>query len=222
MRFDILFIALSAVFAAANLFCIIFFYQKTAQFITKIFIVPFLTVFYILSANVFLFTVVAAALLCWAGDILLVKRRGAIGISAGVLGGIAAFFCGNICYIISILHFVSFSKSVCLILAAVAFIFVLLFLAFIPVARAEHILKIMAAFYGAALLTLAFCAVILFTIYKDAACAAILAESLCLIVSDLILACSYKNGAGRIANFFVMLFYVAAQFCLLTGLVYKQ
>jgi hypothetical protein len=218
MRFGVLFMALSAVFAAANLFCVIFFYKKPAQAFTKICIMPFLALYYVFSARTLLVTAAAAAVLSWLGDILLVQRRG----GAAVTGGIAAFFCGNVCCTVSISRFAAVTGGVYPPFAAVYFVFALTLLTVIPWTPAgrgaPRVLTAAAVLYGASLLTLAFYAALLFHLRGDAASAVIFAGALCLTVSDIILAYAYRCKSGRRANFFVMLFYIAAQFCLLPGL----
>jgi uncharacterized membrane protein YhhN len=212
MSAGVLFALVAAVFAAANLFCIIFFYQKPAQALTKVCIMPLLAVYYALSAGIFLPAALAAALFCWLGDIFLVKRRGV----AVIVCGIAAFFAGNLCYAASILRFVDFPGADGIrIAAAIAVIAVVLVFMFV---RTRHILDAAAALYGLALTGLAVCAAALLVQRKDSAAAAILAGALCLIVSDICLAAGYRGNAGRLSNFAVMILYIAAQFCLLSGL----
>ncbi|MDR1256831.1 MAG: lysoplasmalogenase [Spirochaetaceae bacterium] len=212
MPVDVLFALAAAVFAAANLFCVIFFYQKPAQALTKACIMPFLAVYYALSARVFLPSALTAALLCWLGDIFLAKRRG----SAVVVCGIAAFLAGNVCYTASILRFTNFPDATAVLSGIACATLVLVFMLALPPRR---LLDATAAFYGAALLVLALCAAALLIRRKDAASAAVFTGVLCLIVSDICLALGYRGNAGRLSNFVVMLLYAAAQFCLLSGLV---
>jgi uncharacterized membrane protein YhhN len=212
MNAGILFAIAAAVFAAANLFCVIFFYQKPAQALTKVCIMPFLAVYYVLSARIFLPAAFAAALFCWLGDIFLVKRHGV----AVIVCGIAAFFAGNVCYAASILRFGGFSGSIAVCACIAGAALVLVFVLALP---PRSLLKAAAAFYGLALLVLALCASALLIRRKDGAAAAVFAGVFCLGVSDTVLALGYRGNAGRLSNFVVMLLYAASQFCLLSGLV---
>jgi hypothetical protein len=212
-----LFVALSAVFAAANLVCIAFFYRKAPQALTKICIMPLLAACYALSAKEFLWTAAAAALLSWAGDIFLVKNRGV----ASTIAGIASFFFANLCYSASILRLSRYpvSRSAALTFAVSALFFApLLFAALSLLRRAPCILAAAAALYGLTLFTLTVCAARLFVRRGDAAAAAILVGTLCLSASDTCLALSYRAKTTKRANFIVMALYIAAQFCLLFGL----
>lgn len=216
MNAALLFTVLSAVFAAANLVCIVFFYQKTPQTLTKICIMPLLAACYALSTKEFLWTAAAAALLSWIGDIFLVKKRGAV----SAIGGIAAFFFANLCYAASILRLSRYpvSRSAVIMFAASAVLFApLLFAALSLLRRAPRILAAAAALYGLTLAALVVCAVRLFVLRGDAASAAILAGAICLIASDTCLALSYGGKMTRCANFVIMTLYIAAQFCLLFG-----
>jgi uncharacterized membrane protein YhhN len=206
----VLFTALAAVFAASNLACIVFFYQKPPQTFTKICIMPSLAACYALSAEEFLWTAATAALLSWIGDIFLVQKQG-----APVLAGIAAFFLANLCYAASILHFSRYPVGM-------TALFVLpfglaLFAALIPLFPTSRVLAAVAALYGLTLAALAVCAARLFMRRWDAASAAVLAGALCLSASDTCLARRYRGKMTRASNFAVMSLYIAAQFCLLFG-----
>ena len=220
MNAALLFAVLSAIFAAANLVSIVLFYQKPPQALTKICIMPLLAACYVLSAKEFLWTTAAAALLSWAGDIFLVKVRGA----ASTICGIAAFFFANLCYAASILQISRYpvSGSAVITFAASAPLFVpLLFAALSLLLRAPRALAAAAALYGLTLLALVVCAARLFVLRGEtapAASAAVLAGALCLSASDTCLALSYGGKTTGRANFIVMLLYIAAQFCLLFGL----
>jgi hypothetical protein len=213
----LLFTVLSVVFSAANLVCIVFFYQKAPQSLTKICILPLLAVCYALSAKEFLWTAALAALLSWAGDIFLVKNRGA----ASALGGIAAFFFANICYAASIPHFYPYPVSASSMTGFAVLVPALaaaLFAGLVLLCHAPRALAAAATLYGLTLITLVVCAGRLFIQRGDAASAAVLAGALCLSVSDACLARGFLNKMTKWTNFAVMFLYIAAQFSLLFGL----
>jgi hypothetical protein len=213
----LLFIVLSVISSAVNLVCIVFFYQKTPQALTKICILPLLAACYALSTKEFLWTAAGAALLSWAGDIFLVKKRG----SASALGGIAAFFFANLCYAASIQHFYTYpvsASSMTGFAVLVPSLAAALFAGLVLLCHAPRALAAAAALYGLTLITLVVCAGRLFMWRGDAASAAILSGALCLCVSDACLACGFLNKMTKWTNFVVMLLYIAAQFGLLFGL----
>jgi hypothetical protein len=217
MNAVLLFTVLSAVFSAANLVCIVFFYQKTPQVFTKICILPLLAVCYALSTKEFLWTAALAALLSWVGDIFLVKNPGV----ASTMGGIAAFFFANLCYAASILHFFPYPVSASSIIGFVVLAPVLaaaIFAGLVLLCHAPRALAAAASIYGLTLITLVVCAGRLFMQRGEAASAAVLSGALCLSVSDVCLARSFLNKMTKWINFVVMLLYIAAQFGLLFGL----
>ncbi|MDR0409829.1 MAG: lysoplasmalogenase [Spirochaetaceae bacterium] len=212
MPFSVLSALIAAGFAAANLFCIIFFYQKPAQAFTKICIMPFLALYYALSDGVFLPAVFAAALFFWLGDILFAKRRS----TPVIVCGIATFFAGNLCYSVSLSRFVSFSVGAFLCAVIITAAALVLIFASIPTAR--RFLAAATMFYALSLALLLLHAAALLVQRRDFASFLIFAGILCLTVSDISLARAYRSKANRLSNFLVMFLYSASQFCLLTGL----
>jgi hypothetical protein len=217
MSVIILFTALSIIFASANLVCIVFFYQKPAQIFTKIAIMPLLTIYYTLSAKEFLWTAAVAAFSGWLGDIFLAKKRAKV----FTFCGIAAFFAGNLCYVASILRYGHSNEASFEAVSAAPLALLFAFAMFAVLTLFMHAprgLAAAASLYSLTLFALIAFSAKLFAFRGDYACAIVLAGAVFLCISDAILARSYMSQITRYANFFIMLFYIAAQFCLLSGL----
>jgi uncharacterized membrane protein YhhN len=202
---QILFAVCSALYLAAALSgC------ERARRALKVCLLPLLFGFYAVSAARFLPTVLLAGLAGWTGDIILIGT----GPRRKLTAGIAAFLLGHVFYIISIASFLGGFDWGVLVLAALAVapVMAVIFL----LVRPEKRMVIPVVAYEAVIAAMAVCAFLLLVSRRDTPSALVFAGSLLFIASDVLLA--YSVFRAPLGNAAVMLPYIAAQYCIVSGL----
>ncbi|MDL2228947.1 lysoplasmalogenase [Treponema sp. OttesenSCG-928-L16] len=189
-----------------------FFQREKLRKITKGFLLPLLLVLYILRAEHVLPAVIFAAVFGWIGDILLIRIDKPYHFPLGL----ASFLLGHVCYILTMFivtksfhvpaFIVSFAAAVPLWFGVLKFI------------KAPENMRIPTSVYAAVIELMSLAALQLMIYRMDPAGILIFAGSILFIMSDSILAYFTFRTLPKYGNFWIMLFYIAAQSCILLGL----
>jgi uncharacterized membrane protein YhhN len=198
--------------AAALNYAAIFLGRPKLQGTSKVFLMPFLLGAYVSAADRVLLTVVLALIFGWIGDILLLKGRNKKFFILGLIG----FLIGHLFYIPSFLHFTGgFSLTGLFISGALALPSGIILY---RVIRPIRIMKVPLVLYECTIVAMSLSALQLFLYRRDPVSAAVFAGSLFFLVSDSILGYSNFRKQRKYVSFLIMLFYLAAQGCIVLGL----
>jgi uncharacterized membrane protein YhhN len=190
-----------------------FFGRNLPQKITKILLLPLLLAIYLPGAERVIVAVIPALFFGWCGDILLLKGDDRRFFTLGLV----SFLLGHLCYIPAFLFLTGrFNLPALLVSLAAA----------IPLGIAVHFLmrpdkamSVPTMIYEAVIELMAAAALQLFLFRNDRAGTLIFTGSLFFLISDAILGCFTFRGNPRYGTFLVMLTYIAAQGCIVTGLL---
>jgi uncharacterized membrane protein YhhN len=182
--------------------------------ISKTLLMPVLVIYYFFAAEHFLWPVILAGALGWAGDIFLIKAQRTIRFMLGLLG----FLLGHLCYIWSIWQFIDAVYYPALAAAIIAG----LILAFIiiRIVRPSKLFLIPGSCYILALEAMGVSALSLLLYRKDIPGAAVFGGSLFFLVSDFILAYYTFRRFPRFGHLAVMATYLIAQAGIIIGLAH--
>jgi uncharacterized membrane protein YhhN len=172
-------------------------------------LMPLLLGFYVLGADKIFWPVVLALFLGGAGDIFLLN----INSLKFFRLGLASFLLGHICYIIALLVF-PFNNAVLVISIAVAAALGIVMYRFVHPSREMRIPVIV---YETVIMGMVIFALQTFLVQGPPSGALVLAGSLLFLVSDSILARFTFGKKPVYGDFWVMLTYIPAQFCLVLG-----
>ncbi|GHV77894.1 hypothetical protein AGMMS49942_27150 [Spirochaetia bacterium] len=186
--------------------------NRRLQAITKICLLPVLALYYYFSAGTFLAQVLFALFFGWIGDLFLIKIRKPY----FAIVGIFSFLAGHICYILSMLTFITTIKVTALVISIIV-IFCFELRVFV-ISKPEKKMLIPALCYGLIIAVMFVCALQIMLCLMNAAGFIIFAGSICFIVSDSFLAYySFRKMTKRV-NFLIMLTYITAQACIVVGI----
>ena len=197
------------------------FQKEKLRRISKVLIIPALIVFYLFSArSVYIFTVMALVF-GWIGDILLINKRRRINFKLGLV----AFLLGHICYIITFVNRLKIAASfeapkfnmiaafICIPLALLAIIPLLKFI------KPNKDMRLPVIVYILGIETMCFMALEVFVCNPGLGEAITLIGSIFFMTSDALLGHFTFGKYTRLGAVFIMVFYVLAQACIITGLV---
>jgi uncharacterized membrane protein YhhN len=202
------------IFAIAAIIYLVslFFKNGIFQSIGKACLVPLVLAIYLSGVKSLYIPVVFALVFGWLGDIFLLKINNVRFFRMGL----ASFLLGHICYIPSMLHFSGGLHLFFLILGLVLAIPMggLLYV----LVRPGRDMKLFVIIYEAVILLMSVSALQLFIAQGTPFGALAFAGSLCFLASDSMLAFFTFRTNPRHGDFFVMITYIAAQFCITLGL----
>jgi uncharacterized membrane protein YhhN len=190
-----------------------FFFKEGLRKISKSCLMPALLVFYFLGAERIIFFVIAALILSWAGDILLIYKEKQIFFQLGL----AAFLVSHIFYIIAFLTLAGSVNILALIISAV--IAVPMGLAILKLLNAKAPMKIPVTAYAVVIILMSMSALQLMLACLSFAGILIFASSLVYLFSDTLMAYLLFNGKPKYFNFITMIPYIIAQGGIIMGLV---
>jgi uncharacterized membrane protein YhhN len=207
------FIALFTGVSAAHL-VFAFFSKPFPQVVTKICIVPLLGAIYVLGAKTFFMPVFLALIFGWGGDVFLLKISDARFFRLGL----ASFLLGHLCYIPSFLYAAGGPHITALVISAAAA--VPLGVAIHSLIKPEKAMNLPVIAYEIIILLMGLSALQLLISRRDGWGLLIFAGSLCFLVSDTFLAYFTFRTKPKHGDFFVMLFYIAAQSGIIRGMMF--
>jgi uncharacterized membrane protein YhhN len=183
------------------------------QRITKVLLLPPLGVYYILAADTFLVMVLAAVILGWMGDILLIKIQNPSFFKAGLI----SFLLGHLLYIPAMIFFAgTVSIRVLIVSLVVALPVGILLQRFI---KPDASMRIPVIFYGIILELMSLSALQLMIARPEGWGILVFAGSLCFLISDSILGYFTFRNLSKHGSFFIMFSYLLAQGSIIIGLV---
>jgi uncharacterized membrane protein YhhN len=174
---------------------------------------PALLVFYLLGAEQIFLLVIAALILSWAGDILLINKDKQIFFKSGL----AAFLVSHIFYIIAFLTLAGSINILALIVSAI--IAVPVTVAILKLLNAKAPMKIPVTAYAVVIMLMSMSALQLMLARPDFAGILIFAASMVYLFSDTYMAYLLFNGKPRYFNFITMIPYIIAQGGIIMGLI---
>ena len=206
-----IFIVIFAIVAVVYLVSL-FFKNGIFQAIGKACLVPLVLAVYLSGVKSLYIPVIFALAFGWLGDVFLLKINNTLFFRMGL----TCFLLGHVCYIPSMLHFSGGLHLFVLILSLVAAtpMGVLLYV----LVRPGREMKLLVIIYEAVILLMSVSALQLFIAQGTPFGALVFAGSLCFLASDSMLAFFTFRAKPRHGDFFVMLTYIAAQFCIAMGL----
>jgi len=190
-----------------------FFFKETVRKITKCCLMPALLVFYLLGAERILFLVIAAIILSWAGDILLINKDKQIFFKLGL----AAFLVSHIFYIIAFLTLAGSVNVLALIVSVVIAVPVELVL--LKLLNASAQMKIPVTAYAVVIMLMSMSALQLMIVRPGSAAILIFISSIVYLYSDTFMAYLLFHGKPRYFNVITMIPYIIAQGGIILGLV---
>ena len=190
-----------------------FFFKEGLRKISKCCLMPALLVFYILGVERILFPVIAAIVLSWAGDILLINKDKPVFFKSGLV----AFLVSHIFYIIAFLVLAGSVNIMALIISMVIAIPVTL--AILKLLNASPSMKIPVAAYAVVIMLMSIAALQLMLARPDCAGILIFAASVVYLFSDTYMAYLLFHGKPRHFNVITMIPYIIAQGGIIMGLV---
>jgi uncharacterized membrane protein YhhN len=190
-----------------------FFFKEGLRKISKGCLMPALLVFYLWGAEQVLFTVIAALILSWAGDIFLIYKEKQIFFKLGL----AAFLVSHIFYITAFLMLAGGINIMVLIISLA--IAIPLVLAVLKLLNAQAPMKIPVAAYAVVIVLMSMSALQLMLARQGFAGIIIFTASLVYLFSDTFMAYHLFHGKPRYFNFLTMIPYIIAQGGIIMGLV---
>ena len=190
-----------------------FFFKEGLRKISKICLMPALIVFYLLGVERILIFVIAALILSWAGDILLLNKEKQIFFQLGL----AAFLVSHIFYITAFLTLAGSVNILALIISVV--IAIPMGLSILKLLNAKSPMKIPVTAYAVVIILMSMSALQLMLAYLSFAGILIFTSSLVYLFSDTFMAYLLFNGKPKYFNFITMVPYILAQGGIIMGLV---
>ncbi|MDR1278114.1 MAG: lysoplasmalogenase [Treponema sp.] len=207
--FSVLFAGVSA---AHLVFTLV--HKRAFQDLSKICLVPLLGAAYVLGAEHPAVPILLALLFGWGGDIFLLK----ISDVRFFRLGLASFLLGHLCYIPSFLSAAGELHSTALLVSAAAAL--PLAFAIHSFIKPEKAMNLPVIIYEIIILLMSLSALQLLISRRDGWGLLVFAGSLCFLVSDTLLAyCTFRTKPKH-GDFFVMLFYIAAQAGIIRGMMF--
>jgi uncharacterized membrane protein YhhN len=182
------------------------------QGITKVLLLPFLAMYYVFAAEIFLKAAFFAVILGWIGDILLIKIQNRTFFKAGL----ASFLLGHLLYIPAMFSFVNNVHIPVLIVSLVLAIPLgILLQRFI---KPDKSMLIPVIVYGVIIELMSLSALQLMTARPEPWGILVFAGSLCFLISDSILGYFTFRNLSKHGSFFIMFSYLLAQGSIIIGL----
>jgi uncharacterized membrane protein YhhN len=206
------FVALFIGMSAAQLVSLILLKRKL-QVVTKICLLPLLLAVYVLGADRLFVPVILALIFGWGGDMFLLK----ISDLRFFRLGLVSFLIGHLCYIPSFVYVTgtfNMPAFVISVAAAVPLGFVIH-----SIIRPVKAMEIPAVAYEIIIMLMSLSALQLLLSRRDGWGLLIFAGSLCFLISDTLLAYFTFRTKPKHGDFFVMLFYLAAQSGIIWGMM---
>ncbi|MDR1239686.1 MAG: lysoplasmalogenase [Treponema sp.] len=207
-----IFIALFIGMSAAHLISLILLKRKL-RIVTKICLMPLLLAVYISGADTIFIPIMIALIFGWWGDMFLLN----ISERRFFKLGLASFLLGHLCYISSFLYTAGTLNVMALLVsiaAAVPFgVAALLF------TRPEKSMRLPALVYEIIIILMSLSALQLLLARRDGWSLLVFAGSVCFLISDTLLAHFTFRTRLKRGDFFVMLFYIAAQSGIVWGMM---
>ncbi|MDR2403079.1 MAG: lysoplasmalogenase [Spirochaetaceae bacterium] len=187
--------------------------KRNIEVVTKICLLPSLLGVYVCGAENLFVPVIFALIFGWGGDVFLLK----ISDIRFFRLGLASFLIGHLCYIPSFIFFTERINGIVL-LISIALGFPLCFVIYLII-KPEKAVSLYVIAYEIIIMLMSLSALQLMLSRRDIRGLLVFAGSLCFLVSDTLLACFTFRGKVKYGNFFVILFYIAAQSAIIGGMM---
>ena len=205
-------------FAASSVLHLVslFFKQGSFKAITKSLLMPLLLGVYIFTAQNIFWPIVAALVLGWAGDVFLLKIESLTRFRCGL----ASFLLGHLAYIVAL---ISFAQPFNINALAVSFVAALVFgITMYKIVHPNREMKLPVVVYETVITAMAVLAFQVFLNQGFPYGALIFGGSLLFLISDSCLARFTFGTKPKFGDFWVMLTYIPAQFCIAFGFCWLQ
>jgi uncharacterized membrane protein YhhN len=187
--------------------------REPVRVVSKGFIMPVLLALYILGRNTFQIPMVIAICLGWIGDLILINKKNPINFKLGL----ASFLLGHIFYIVSMVTRIPSINATVLVISAVlgaglvTFIFILI--------KPPQKMRFPIILYELCIVLMSLSALQLLLSYRNIAGIILFAGSVFFLFSDGYLGYYSFHPQTKRFNFVTMLPYIAAQFCIVFGIM---
>jgi uncharacterized membrane protein YhhN len=182
------------------------------QRITKVLLLPPLVWYYGAAAETFLAVVLAAVILGWIGDILLIKIEN----EAFFKAGLTSFLLGHLLYIPAMLSFAGTVRIPLLIISIIAAIPLGILIQ--RIVKPNKSLRIPVILYGIIIELMSLSALQLMAARPEFWGILVFVGSLCFMISDSMLGYFTFRTLSKYGSFFIMFFYMIAQGTIIIGL----
>jgi uncharacterized membrane protein YhhN len=189
------------------------FEKEIPRNITKIFLLPLLAGAYVSGAKNIFVPVLLALVFGWGGDLFLLKISDAKFFRLGL----GSFLAGHLCYIISFIFFTTAINGVALVISLIA-ASPLVFIVH-SIIKPGKDMDLPVIVYEIIIILMSLSALQLMLSRRDGYGLLIFAGSLSFLLSDAVLSYITFRTKSKLASFFVMFSYIAAQAAIVLGLV---